>query len=93
MKGNSLRPRIWNCDITDSKERTKTAMESLAESMREQSAMPRFDDGAISIRKFIGSLAEDVVNTIMDVERCGPDIASFRTESVCANHRPNDSTC
>lgn len=51
MKGNSLRPRIWNCDITDSKERTKTAMESLAESMREQSAMPRFDDGAISIRK------------------------------------------
>lgn len=68
MKGNSLRPRIWNCDITDSKERTKTAMESLAESVREQPAMPRFEDGSVNPRELMRRIAEDVANAIMDAE-------------------------
>ena len=49
-------------------ERTKTAMESLAESMREQPAMPRFEDGSVNLRELIRRLAEDVVNAIMDAE-------------------------
>ena len=49
-------------------ERTKTAMESLAESMREQPAMPRFEDGSVNLRELVRRLAEDVVNAIMDAE-------------------------
>ena len=43
-------------------------MESLAESMREQPAMPRFEDGSVSLRELVRRLAEDVVNAIMDAE-------------------------
>ena len=43
-------------------------MESLAESMREQPAMPRFEDGSVNLRELIRRLAEDVVNAIMDAE-------------------------
>ena len=50
-------------------ERTKTAMESLAESMREQPAMPRFEDGSVNLRELMRRIAEDVVNAIMDAER------------------------
>lgn len=49
-------------------ERTKTAMGSLAESVREQPAMPRFEDGSVNLRELIRRLAEDVVNAIMDAE-------------------------
>lgn len=68
MKGNGLRPGIWNCDITGSNERTKTAMESLAESMREQPTMPRFEDGSVNLRELMRRLAEDVVSAIVDAE-------------------------
>ena len=34
-------------------ERTKTAMESLAESVREQPAMPRFEDGSMNLRELM----------------------------------------
>lgn len=43
-------------------------MESLAESMLGQTSMPRFGDGSINLRELIRSLAEDVVNAIMDAE-------------------------
>ena len=43
-------------------------MEGLAESVREQPAMPRFEDGTINLRELIRALAEDVVNAIMDAE-------------------------
>lgn len=43
-------------------------MESLAESMSGQAAMPRFEDGSINLRELIRSLAEDVVNAVMDAE-------------------------
>lgn len=49
-------------------ERTKTAMEGLAESVREQPAMPRFEDGSVKLRELMRRLAEDVVNAIMDAE-------------------------
>ena len=43
-------------------------MESLAESMPGQAAMPRFEDGSINLRELIRRLAEGVVNAIMDAE-------------------------
>ena len=43
-------------------------MGSLAESMREQPAMPRFEDGSVNLMELIRRLAEDVVNAIMDAE-------------------------
>lgn len=43
-------------------------MESLAESVREQPAMPRFEDGSVNLRELIRRIAEDVVNAIMDAE-------------------------
>ena len=43
-------------------------MEGLAESVREQPAMPRFEDGSANLRELMGRIAEDVVNTIMDAE-------------------------
>ena len=53
-------------------ERTKTAMESLAESVREQPAMPRFEDGSVNLRELMRRIAEDVVNAIMDAEADQP---------------------
>ena len=43
-------------------------MEGQAESMREQPAMPRFEDGSVNLRELMRRLAEDVVTTIMDAE-------------------------
>ena len=43
-------------------------MESLAESMREQPAMPRFEDGSVNPRELMRRLAEDDVNAIMGAE-------------------------
>ena len=43
-------------------------MGSLAESMREQPAMPRFEDGSVNLRVLMRRIAEDVVNAIMDAE-------------------------
>lgn len=43
-------------------------MESLAESMREQPAMPRFEDGSVNLRELMRRIAEDAVNAIMDAE-------------------------
>ena len=60
----------WNLELRHNGflERTKTAMESLAESMREQPAMPRFEDGLVNLRELMRRIAEDVVNAIMDAE-------------------------
>ena len=44
LKGNGLRPGIWNCDITDSWKGRRPQWRGLSESVREQSAMPRFED-------------------------------------------------
>ena len=43
-------------------------MESLAESVREQPAMPRFEDGSVNLRELMRRIAEDAVNAIMDAE-------------------------
>ena len=43
-------------------------MESLAESMREQPAMPRFEDGSVNLRELMRRIAEDVVSAIMDAD-------------------------
>ena len=43
-------------------------MGSLAESMREQPAMPRFEDGSVNLRELMRRIAEGVVNAIMDAE-------------------------
>ena len=43
-------------------------MGSLAESMREQPAMPRFEDGPVNLRGLMRRIAEGVVNAIMDPE-------------------------
>lgn len=43
-------------------------MGSLAESAREQPAMPRLEDGSASLRELMRRIAEDVVNAIMDAE-------------------------
>lgn len=43
-------------------------MESLAESVRERSAMPRFEDGSVNLRELVRRIAEDVVNAIMGAE-------------------------
>ena len=50
-------------------ERTKTAMESLAESVREQPAMPRFEDGSVNLRELMRRIAEDVVSAIEQLNR------------------------
>ena len=49
-------------------ERTKTAMGGLSESVREQPAMPRFEDGSVNLREPMRRIAEDVVNAIMGAE-------------------------
>ena len=63
-------PSPWNLELRHSGflERTKTAMEGLAESAREQPAMPRFEDGSVNLRELIRRIAEGVVTTIMDAE-------------------------
>ena len=43
-------------------------MGSLSESVREQPAMPRFEDGSANLRELMGRITEDVVNAIMDAE-------------------------
>ena len=43
-------------------------MKSLAESVREQPAMPRFEDGSVNLRELMRRIAEDVANAIMDAE-------------------------
>ena len=43
-------------------------MESLAESVREQPAMPRSEVGSVNLRELMRRIAEDVVNAIMDAE-------------------------
>ena len=43
-------------------------MESLAESMREQPAMPRFEDGLVNLRELMRRIAEDAVSAIADAE-------------------------
>ena len=43
-------------------------MEGLAESVREQPAMPRFENGSVNLRELVRRLAEDVANAIKDAE-------------------------
>lgn len=43
-------------------------MKSLAESMREQPAMPRFEDGSVNLRELMRRIVEEVMNAIMDAE-------------------------
>ena len=47
----------------------KTAMESLAECMRGQPAMPRFEDGSVNLRELMRRIAEDVMNAIERLNR------------------------
>lgn len=60
----------WNLELRHNGflERTKTAMESLAESMREQPAMPRFEGGSVNLRELMRRIAEDAVSAIVDAE-------------------------
>ena len=44
-------------------------MESLAESVREQPAMPRFEDGPVNLRELMRRIAEDVVSAIERLNR------------------------
>ena len=44
-------------------------MESLAESMREQPAMPRFEDGSVNLRELMRRIADDVVSAIERLNR------------------------
>ena len=44
-------------------------MESLAESVREQPAMPRFEDGSVNLRELMRRIAEDVVSAIEQLNR------------------------
>ena len=43
-------------------------MESLSESVREQSAVPRFEDGSVNLRELMRRIAEGVVSAIVDAE-------------------------
>ena len=43
-------------------------MGGLAESVRGQTAMPRFEDGSVNPRELMRRVAEDAVNAIMDAE-------------------------
>ena len=43
-------------------------MEILSESVREQPAMPRFEDGPANLREPMRRIAEDAVSAIMDAE-------------------------
>ena len=43
-------------------------MGSLAESVWEQPAMPRFKDGSVNLRELMRRISEGVVNAIMDAE-------------------------
>ena len=43
-------------------------MESLAESVREQPAMPRLEDGSVNPRELVRRIAEDAANAIMGAE-------------------------
>ena len=43
-------------------------MGGLSESVREQPAMPRFEDGSVNLREPMRRIAEDVVNAIMGAE-------------------------
>lgn len=43
-------------------------MGSPAESVRERPAMPRLEDGSVSLRELVRRIAEDVVNAIMGAE-------------------------
>ena len=43
-------------------------MGSLAESVRGQPAMPRFEGGSVNLRELMRRIAKGVVNAIMDAE-------------------------
>lgn len=64
------RPSPWNLELRHNGflERTKTAMEGLAESMQEQPSMPRFEDGSVNLMELMRRLAGGVVNATMDAE-------------------------
>ena len=44
-------------------------MGSLAESVREQPAMPRFEDGSVNLRELMRRIAEDVMSAIEQLNR------------------------
>ena len=44
-------------------------MGSLAESVREQPAMPRFEDGSVNLRELMRRIAEDVMSAIERLNR------------------------
>ena len=68
LKGNGLRPEIWNCDITDSWKGRRPQWRGLSESVREQSAMPRFQNESVNLREPMRRIAEDVANAIRDAK-------------------------
>lgn len=78
-------------DIAGSNERTRAAMESLAESMPRQAATPRFEDGSINLRELMRRLAEDVVNAIMGAEADQLRAGGANSRNGCREH--NLVTC
>lgn len=62
-------------------------MESLAESVREQPATPRFEDGSVNLREFMRRIAEDVVNAIMDAEAVFARLNLNTSLSTFCTHR------
>ena len=44
-------------------------MESLSESVREQSAVPRFENGSVNLRELMRRIAEDVMSAIERLNR------------------------
>lgn len=44
-------------------------MESLSESVREQSAVPRFEDGSVNLSELMRRIAEDVMSAIERLNR------------------------
>ena len=72
-------------------ERTKTTMESPAESMREQPAMPRFENGSVNLRELMRRIAEDAVSAIMDAD--ADQLCTGGANSRNGYHERNLVTC
>ena len=72
-------------------ERTKTTMESLAESMREQPAMPRFENGSVNLMELMRRIAEVVVSAIMDAD--ADQLCTRGANSRNGYHERNLVTC
>ena len=66
-------------------------MESLAESMREQPAMPKFENGSVNLMELMRRIAEDVVSAIMDAD--ADQLCAGGANSRNGYHERNLVTC